>query len=144
MITNKIKNIFYKIRDDIKYYKCPDYKFYKQIKKQKFYYKKSLEALKKYNEAHVGKTYFYGLVHILGEVYRAMNHDECWKDFEFKKKDIIATDCKIVKEDKNGIHVQMKINNNYDDYERGKTDWLYFLAMVSLAITGIVIILLLI
>lgn len=114
MITNKIKNIFYKIRDDIKYYKCPDYKFYKQLKKQKFYYKKSLEALKKYNEAHVGKTYFYGLVHILGEVYRAMNHDECWKDFEFKKKDIIATDCKMENLRKSQNKIPPAVPDDYD------------------------------
>ena len=79
-------------------------------------------------------------------------------------KDIIATDCKIVSEDKNGIVLQMKMNNNesqklsdlsifekvlindYDDdyYERGEIDWLYFIAMVNMAIIGIGIIILLI
>ena len=34
------------------------------------------------------------------------------KKFKFNKKDIIATDCKIVSEDENGIIYQMKINNN--------------------------------
>lgn len=87
------------------------------------------------------------------------------KKFKFNKKDIIATDCKIVSEDESGIVLQMKRNNNesqklsdlsifekvlindddYDDYyERGEIDWLYFIAMVNMAIIGIGIIILLI
>jgi len=34
------------------------------------------------------------------------------KKNKFNKKDIIATDCKIVSEDENGIIYQMKMNNN--------------------------------
>ena len=34
------------------------------------------------------------------------------KKNKFNKKDIIATDCKIVSEDENGIVLQMKMNNN--------------------------------
>ena len=88
------------------------------------------------------------------------------KKIKFNKKDIIATDCKIVSEDENGIVLQMKRNNNesqklsdlyllekvlindddYDDYyyERGEIDWLYFIAMVNMAIIAICIIILLI
>lgn len=78
------------------------------------------------------------------------------KKFKFNKKDIIATDCKIVSEDENGIYFEMKINNNefqklsdLSIFEKvsnndadNDADWLYFLAMVSLAIIGIVILLL--
>ena len=35
-----------------------------------------------------------------------------YKKFKFNKKNIIATDCKIVSEDENGIVLQMKMNNN--------------------------------
>lgn len=83
-----------------------------------------------------------------------------YKKFKFNKKNIIATDCKIVSEDENGIVLQMKMNNNEsqklsdlsifekvsndDYYERGEIDWLYFIAMVNMAIIGIGIIILLI
>lgn len=74
------------------------------------------------------------------------------KKFKFNKKDIIATDCKIVSEDENGIYFEMKMNNNefqklsdlsiFEKVSNNDADWLYFLAMVSLAIIGIVILLL--
>ena len=48
------------------------------------------------------------------------------KKFKFNKKDIMATDCKIVSEDENGIVLQMERNNN----ESRKLSDLYLLEKV--------------
>ena len=48
------------------------------------------------------------------------------KKIKFNKKDIIATDCKIVSEDENGIVLQMERNNN----ESQKLSDLYLLEKV--------------